>query len=104
VKADLLVILSITDGLLSEDPAKGTNGKRLSEVSQISQEIEAMAGEGKNELGTGGMKTKLKAAKIVTNAGKGVVFADGTQKDVLIDLFEGKDIGTFFSPNVAKNL
>lgn len=98
VQADLLVILSVTDGLLSEDPSKGNGGKRIAEVNEWSPEIEALAGEGVSELGSGGMKTKLKAAKIVTESGKGVVFADGTRENVLIDLFEGKDIGTFFVP------
>ncbi len=98
VAADLLVILTITDGLLTLDPAAGGEGKRISEVADFSSEIEAAAGEGKSELGTGGMKTKLKAAKIVTESGKGVLFANGCQPNVLIDLFDGKDVGTFFVP------
>lgn len=98
INADLLVILSITDGLLTCDPSKGGEGERISEVAELTEEIESLAGEGKSELGTGGMKTKLKAAKIVIESGKGVVFADGGQDKVLTELFKGKDIGTFFVP------
>jgi len=98
IQADLLVILTVTNGLLTLDPAQGSEGKRISEVAEFTPEIEAAAGEGKSELGTGGMKTKLKAAKIVAAAGKGTVFADGCQENVLVDLFEGKDVGTFFVP------
>lgn len=99
VHADLLVILSTTDGLLSMDPALGRGGVRIPEVSKITHEIERMAGESKTELGMGGMKSKLEAAKLVTRGGKAVVFADGWRHHVLIDLFDGKDIGTFFSPS-----
>ncbi len=98
VEADLLILLTVTDGLLNVDPAKEENATRISEVKEWDSKIEAMAGDGKSELGTGGMKTKLKAAKIVTETGRGVVIADGAQPNVLVDLFEGKDIGTFFVP------
>lgn len=102
VDADLLVLLSVTDGLLTADPSKGEQGERISEVAQIGPEIEELAGEGKSNLGSGGMKTKLRAAKMVTDLNKGVVIADGCRPNVLIDLFEGKDIGTFFVPNKKK--
>lgn len=98
VQADLLVILTVTDGLLTLDPAKGSEGERISEVQKFTTEIEALAGDGKSDLGTGGMKTKLKAAKIVCASGKGAVVANGCQKNVLVDLFDGKDVGTFFVP------
>lgn len=98
VHADLLVILSVTDGLLTVDPAQKRGGRRIAEVARVTHEVERLAGEGKSELGSGGMKSKLEAAKLVTGNGKAAVFADGWQQKVLIELFKGKDVGTFFAP------
>jgi len=96
VRADLLVILSVTEGLLTADPRHHREVTRIKEVRRITPRIERMAGDGVSEMGSGGMKTKIAAAKRVTRAGKAVVFANGWTPNVLVDLFQGKEVGTFF--------
>ena len=77
VKADLLVILSDVDGLYSADPRKDENAKLIEEVRAITDEIITLAGDAGSSLGTGGMKTKLTAAKLCTAQGVDMVIANG---------------------------
>lgn len=94
VHADLLVILSDIDGLYDRE------GKVMSRISHITKEIEDLCGKSGSALGTGGMKTKLEAAKIVTRAGEGMIIANGRKQDVLAKIFKGESIGTFFEPHL----
>ena len=96
VDADLLVILSDINGLYTGDPKKDQNATLLHTVSQITPEIENMVGGAGSSLGTGGMKTKIKAAKIVTKAGIDMVIANGENPLSLYDIVAGKDVGTRF--------
>lgn len=98
VEAQLLVILSDVDGLCDSDPRHSPDAKLISEVERITPEIEAMAGSEGNELGTGGMKTKLKAAKRATLYGAGTAIINGRTPHNLLYLFDGHEIGTYFLP------
>ncbi len=94
--ADLLIILSDIDGLYTADPHKDANAVLLHNVAEITPEIEEMTGGAGSNLGTGGMATKIKAAKIANAAGTDVVIANGSNPDIIYDIIDGKEIGTKF--------
>ena len=96
VNADLLVLLSDIDGLYTADPRKNPDAKLIHTVEEITEEILASAGGKGSSLGTGGMATKLNAAKIATESGIDMVIANGEDPDILYDITEGKLIGTRF--------
>ena len=96
VDADLLIILSDIDGLYTADPKANSDAKLLHRVEAITPEIEKMVGGAGSSLGTGGMITKLKAAKIVTEAGIDMVIANGENPLALYDIVAGKEVGTRF--------
>jgi glutamate 5-kinase len=96
MQADLLVLLSDIDGLYTADPHKDPNAELITRVEKITPELEALAGGSGSSLGTGGMATKLAAAKLVTSAGVDMVIANGAHATVLYEIVEGKTIGTRF--------
>ncbi len=96
VNADLLIILSDIDGLFTADPHKDKNAVLLHSVKEITPEIEAMTGDAGSELGTGGMHTKIGAAKIANKGGADMVIANGGNPNILYDIVDGKDVGTRF--------
>lgn len=95
-KADLLVLLSDIEGLYTADPRKDPNAKLIPTVEEVTPEIEALAGGVGSSLGTGGMATKLRAAKMVTAQGCDMVITNGEHPERLYDIAEGKDVGTRF--------
>ncbi|WP_024860825.1 glutamate 5-kinase [Ruminococcus flavefaciens] len=95
-RADLLLILSDIDSLYDDDPRTNPDAKPIPLVEKITPEIEAMAGGAGTSLGTGGMSTKITAAKIATNAGIDMIIMNGKDPEKLYDLFEDKEIGTLF--------
>ena len=96
VDADLLILLSDIDGLYTKDPHKYADAELIPVVEALTPEILALA-EGKgSELGTGGMKTKLRAAEIAVAAGIDMIIANGEHPEILYDIFEGKALGTRF--------
>ncbi|SEH68419.1 glutamate 5-kinase [Ruminococcus flavefaciens] len=95
-RADLLLILSDIDALYDDDPRSNPDAKPIPVVEKITPEIEAMAGGAGTSLGTGGMSTKITAAKIATNAGIDMIIMNGKDPEKLYDLFENKEIGTLF--------
>ena len=97
MQADLLVILSDIDGLYTADPHTHPEAELISHVEAITPEIEALAGGAGSGLGTGGMATKLVAAKLATAAGVDMVIANGANAAVLYDIVEGKGPGTRFA-------
>ena len=96
VKADLLVLLSDIEGLYTADPRKDPDAKLIPTVEEVTPEIEALAGGVGSSLGTGGMATKLRAAKMVTAVGCDMVITNGEHPERLYDIAEGKDVGTRF--------
>lgn len=95
-KADLLVLLSDIEGLYTADPRKDPDAKLIPTVEEVTPEIEALAGGVGSSLGTGGMATKLRAAKMVTAQGCNMVITNGEHPERLYDIAEGKDVGTRF--------
>nr|WP_321532990.1 glutamate 5-kinase [uncultured Desulfuromonas sp.] len=98
IDANLLVILSDVDGLYDKDPRKHDDATLIQEVERINEKIKAMAGVADSELGTGGMATKLKAAKRATMHGVGTAIINGLTPGNLLRLFDGEDVGTYFFP------
>ena len=96
VAADLLVLLSDIDGLYTADPHKDPDARLIDRVEAITPEIEALAGGKGSALGTGGMATKLHAAKMVTEAGTDMIIANGSNPKLLYDIADGKAVGTRF--------
>ena len=97
VKADLLVLLSDIDGLYTADPHSDPEAKLIHRVHKIDEEIMALAGVSSTTLGTGGMVTKLRAAEICLRCGCDMVIANGCNPDLLYDILDGKQVGTYFS-------
>ena len=95
-KAELLVILSDIDGLYDSDPRTNPDAKLIPVVEQIDEHIVEMAGGAGTSRGTGGMKTKINAAKIANDAGIDMVIMNGEKPGRLYDLFDGKPVGTVF--------
>jgi glutamate 5-kinase len=98
VEAQLLVILSDVDGLYDSDPRHNPDARLISDVERLTPEIEAMASSEETELGTGGMTTKLKAAKRATLYGAGTAIVNGRTPHNLLYLFDGHELGTYFLP------
>lgn len=96
VDADLLIILSDVDGLYTANPQKDPNAKLVPEVTDITQEIEESAGDAGSTVGTGGMFTKIQAAKVATSSGIHMVIASGEEKDAISRILEGEEVGTLF--------
>ena len=96
VHADLLVLMSDIDGLYSADPHRDENAELIPVVEQIDENIEKIAGGAGTPNGTGGMATKISAAKIATDAGIDMVILNGDRPENLYDLFADKQIGTRF--------
>ena len=94
--ADLLVILSDIDGLYSSDPHKNPDAKLIPVVTEIDEHITDIAGGAGSALGTGGMATKINAAKIANDAGIDMIIMNGNNPDKLYDLFENNETGTLF--------
>ena len=88
-EADVLILLSDIDGLYSEDPKKSSKAKFIKEVDNISSDIENMAKNTKSNIASGGMITKIKAAKIATAAGCNLIIAYGKNKNSLLELLNG---------------
>ena len=96
MKADMLILLSDIDGLYTKDPHKDETAELISLVTEITPEIEALGGGKGSSLGTGGMATKLNAAKLCLSKGTEMVIANGANPSVLYDIVDGKKIGTRF--------
>ena len=95
VGADLLVILSDINGLYSADPRTNADAQVI-KVHKIDEHIEQMAGGAGSALGSGGMATKINAAKIATEAGVDMVIMNGRDPEQLYALFDGEPVGTHF--------
>ena len=102
VCADLLVILSDIDGLYTANPKTDPSAVLIPHVYELTDKIIALGGDAGSELGTGGMSTKLKAARIVTSGGCDMVIANGSRPLCLYDIAEGGDVGTRFHAPQSK--
>ena len=98
IDADLLIMLTDIDALYDKNPAKHTTARPIPTVFEITDEIVRNAGGSGSRYATGGMKTKLEAARIAANAGCRLVLANGRAKNVLGRIMAGDEIGTVFLP------
>ena len=96
VGAQLLVLLSDIDGLYTADPHTHPDAKLISRVEKVDEQILALAGVSSSNLGTGGMVTKLQAAKICQDSGCSMIITNGDRPEVLYDIIDGKQVGTLF--------
>ena len=95
-KADVVLNLSDIEGLYDSDPRKNPNAKFISRVDSIDDELVRIAGGAGTDRGTGGMATKIEAAKILTEAGISMFILNGHRPEVLYELFDGVPVGTYF--------
>ena len=98
IDADLLIMLSDIDALYDKNPRKFADARPIIAVFEITDDIMRTAGGKGSKHGTGGMKTKIEAAKIASNAGCRIVLANGRLKNVIGRIIAGEEIGTVFMP------
>lgn len=96
VEADLLILMSDIEGLYTDDPKKNPHARFIHTVVKIDEKLEHMAKGASSDFGTGGMSTKVNAAKIVTGSGADMVIASGDNIYAINDIMAGKKIGTLF--------
>ena len=96
ISADAILMAKNVDYLYTDDPRKNPDAKWIPTVEEITPEIQALAGGAGSGLGSGGMATKIRAAKIVMDAGIDMVIMNGERPDLLYDLFQGEAVGTRF--------
>lgn len=102
VDAELLVLLSDIQGLYTADPRKDPDARLIREVKEITPEIESLAGGTGSKLGTGGMATKISAARIAAHSGVSTVLACAGEKDIVLKVVAGEQVGTVFLPSSNK--
>ena len=102
VDADLLVILTDTDGLYTADPNLDPTAELIPQVEQVDEEVEAMAGNELNPWARGGMATKIEAARLVTSSGMAMVMCHGLAEDAVLKAACGHAVGTLFHPAAEK--
>ena len=98
IDADLLIILSDIDALYNKNPKEYPDARPIRTVFEITADMLAAAGGSGSIYSTGGMKTKLEAAKIASSAGCRIVLGDGREKDIIGRIIAGEEIGTIFMP------
>ena len=103
IDADLLILLSDIDGLFTDDPNVNPEAKFIDHVDYIDEKLENMCKGSKGSLGTGGMATKIAAARIATDSGADMVIANGKDVHIIEDIFEGKNVGTLFTAHKNKD-
>ena len=95
-EAELLILLSDIDGLYTADPHRDPDARLIERVEEITPALEALAGGSGSALGTGGMATKLSAAKLATAAGADMIIANGRNPELLYQIAAGEPVGTRF--------
>lgn len=98
VDADLLVILTDTDGLYTADPRRNPDATLVPVVDEVDERIQAMVGEHRNPWARGGMPTKIEAARLVTSIGIAMVLCSGRENDALLRAARAEPVGTLFRP------
>ena len=104
INAELLVILTDTNGLYTSDPHQNSKAKRILEVRELTDDIRKLAAGRGSALGTGGMVTKIDAAELCMNAGIDVVITSGFQPSVLYEVLDEQPVGTRFIAKAPKEV
>ena len=102
IDADLLMMLTDIAGLYTADPQRHPEAQLIPLVDRINTEIEHLAADTPSKIGTGGMATKIEAAKLATASGVTAVIANGREPDVILRLAAGERVGTLFQPVTSK--
>ncbi len=102
IDAELLVLLSDIDGLFTADPRKEKSAQLIRDVTEMTPEIEALSGGAGSRLGTGGMATKIQAARIAMHSGTVTVITNMEEKSIIRRVIEGETVGTVFWPCANK--
>lgn len=100
IDADALLILTDQAGLYTADPRRVPDAERIDEIGVGDERLDAMAGDGRGDLGRGGMKTKLTAARWAARSGASTVIADGLAEDVVMRVAAGETVGTLLNADV----
>lgn len=103
VEADLLILLSDIDGLFTDDPNKNPDAEFIEFVEHVDAQFERMGKGSASDVGTGGMATKLKAAKLATSAGADMVIANGKDMGIIHRVVDGEKVGTLFQANKTED-
>ncbi len=101
IKADLVVLLTDIEGLYSADPRSDTEAELLEHIEELTEQVISAAGGAGTAVGSGGMATKVEAAKVLMRAGIPMVVCDGRRERVIVEAAEGKAVGTFFAGGAA---
>lgn len=99
IEADLLILLSDIDGLFTDDPNRNPDARFIEYVDRIDERFTQMAKGSSSDVGTGGMSTKLGAARLATSAGADMIIANGADMGIIHRIMEGERIGTMFRAN-----
>jgi glutamate 5-kinase len=99
LQAPLLVLLTVVDGLYASDPRANPDAELLTTVPTIDATIMEKAGSSRSALGSGGMRSKLRAARLATVAGESVIMANGSVPGILDSIFRAEPVGTLFLPH-----
>jgi glutamate 5-kinase len=102
IEADMFICLTDVDALYDSNPFTNPDAKPIYTVPEITEQIEHMAGHSKSVLGTGGMMSKIRAAKMVSAGGGSSFIGPGRMENILQHLFSGEKVGTFFLPRAEK--
>lgn len=104
IDADLLILLSDINGLYTDDPNQNENARFISVVEELTDELMDMGKDTTgSSVGTGGMNTKLQAAKIATSAGADMIIANADDMRIIHRIMDGREIGTFFKAHKDEN-
>lgn len=104
IDADLLILLSDINGLYTDDPNQNENARFISVVEELTEELMDMGKDTTgSSVGTGGMNTKLQAAKIATSAGADMIIANADDMRIIHRIMDGREIGTFFKAHKDEN-
>jgi glutamate 5-kinase len=103
-EADVLVILTDIEGMYDKNPRVSRDAKLISYIDRIDKNIESAAGGIGSTYGIGGMESKIKAAKICSFSGIKTIIANSRRENVLDEILEGKNVGTFFAPQAVKRV
>lgn len=96
VSADLLILLSDIDGMYNSNPKFNPDAKLISYISEINDDIVKAAEGAGSQLGTGGMVTKINAAKIALSAGSSMIIVNGSKNNIITEVLDGLEVGTLF--------
>lgn len=99
LQAPLLILLTVVDGLYATDPTTDPSARLVTTIPLIDADVLEMAGGSRSSLGTGGMRSKIRAARLVTAAGEPVIMANGARPGVLDAIFACAPVGTLFLPH-----